>query len=136
MGLKGKDQAKRNIRGNANKYCRALGLEALRRIVRRTPVDKGVARANWNVAVGAPDRSVHDGTDKGGGETVQKGASVVLGDFKAGQRLFITNAVDYVRELEHGSSKQAPEGMVAVTAAEIAPLSAQIAAKIAMEGGA
>ena len=131
MALKGKDSAKQKIRASGNKLVRALALEGVRRIVMRTPVDKGHARANWNVAVGQPDRSITEGNDAGGGSTVSRGTQVVLGDFQAGQRLFITNAVDYVDELENGSSRQAPEGMVRVTAEELRPMTTQIIAKIA-----
>jgi len=146
MPLKGKESLKKRLHDRSDKLVRGVALEAHGRIIRRTPVDTGRARGNWNIGVNAIDRSVDgetkDSSRKKGGKTkrrasgaaqksIQGGQGKILGDFQAGDRLFITNALPYVPDLEKGSSKQAPQGMVAVTKAEMKPLISRVLARIA-----
>lgn len=98
--------------------ARMVGLEALKRVVLKTPVDTGRARGNWFVAIGAPSGVTTDATDKSGGQTINSGAAVISGLTRA-QAIFITNNLPYIGKLESGSSVQAPQGMVAVTMAEL-----------------
>lgn len=120
MPLRGKEAFKDRLRSRSDKLVRAIGLEAHGRLVRRTPVDKGRARANWNVAINEIDRSVDEESfDKSGQKTIQEGSVKILAEMKPGKSLFITNSLAYVPELEKGHSQQAPEGMVAVTATEM-----------------
>jgi len=121
--------AKRLLGDRANQAFRGLALEATGRIVKRTPVDTGRARGNWNIGLGQPDRTLTETVDKSGEATVARGAAMI---HQAGldRTLYITNSVPYIVPLEHGHSRQAPAGMVAVTVAELQPLAQQIAAKI------
>ena len=96
-------------------------------IVRKTPVDTGRARANWNISVGHPDTSTTESTRK----TPKSMSS--LPDPKGDESIFICNNLDYIEKLEYGGypnppkkdggktingySKQAPAGMVGVTLA-------------------
>lgn len=96
-------------------------------IVRKTPVDTGRARANWNISVGHPDTSTTTSTRK----TPKPMSS--LPDPKGDESIFICNNLDYIEKLEYGGfpnppkkdggktingySKQAPAGMVGVTLA-------------------
>ena len=96
-------------------------------IVRKTPVDTGRARANWNISVGHPDSSTTTSTRK----TPKSMSS--LPDPKGDESIFICNNLDYIEKLEYGGfpnppkkdggktingySKQAPAGMVGVTLA-------------------
>ena len=111
-------------------------------IVRKTPVDTGRARANWNVSHGSEDTSVTDKTMEHGLKYKQKDIPVPDGDGKA----FISNNLPYIATLEYGGypkkvekgtkvskkgekparyevrsqggfSRQAPNGMVGVTVA-------------------
>ena len=66
---------------------RAIGLDMFGRIVKRTPVDTGRLRNNWQIT-----------------ENVQ-----------LGQKLYITNNLPYAERIEDGYSQQAPAGMVKVT---------------------
>lgn len=133
MPLRGKNAMKRRLHDKSDKLVRGVALEGMGRIMRRTPVDTGRARANWNVAVGQIDRSVNEESfDQSGAQ--QRGQGVILGSFRAGDVLYITNSLEYVPALERGSSRQAPQGMVAVTAAELRPLVARILAAIAGGG--
>lgn len=109
-------------------------------IVKKTPVDTGRARANWNVSVGSPDLGVTDETDK----NFKNPKSVP--DAPGDTPIYIANNLPYIKTLEFGGypkdvkkgtrvkgkgkkkghyevrsaggfSKQAPKGMVGITVA-------------------
>ncbi|MEK9721878.1 MAG: hypothetical protein VW405_00155 [Rhodospirillaceae bacterium] len=98
---------------------RKIALQALEGVVNRTPVDTGRARGNWQTTTGRPAIGEVAGTDQDGGSTVAAGL-VPLAGLEPFSSVWITNNVPYIEELEHGSSAQAPAGMVEVTAAGIA----------------
>lgn len=80
----------------------------------------GTFKANWNVAIGAPDLSVRDVQDPTGAATFAGGMATIEGA-RLGDSIFITNALPYAHRLEFdGWSQQAPAGMVRVTAAGLA----------------
>jgi hypothetical protein len=93
-------------------------LEAITKIVKRTPVDTGRARANWQLTKSQPSTRVFKKTDPEGDETIAK-AMRVLDRMDPYSTFFISNNLDYIEYLEEGSSKQAPYGMVAVTVEEL-----------------
>ena len=126
MPLRGKDAFKKRLVAKSGQFCRALALETHGRLIRRTPVDKGRARNNWNVAIGDIDRANDRGEDTSGRGAMTEGLTTIA-EFGPGKRLFNTNSVPYIGALEDGSSKQAPGGMVKITAAEIRPIAAQAA---------
>lgn len=96
-------------------------------IVRKTPVDTGRARANWNISAGRPDTSVTENT-----RTTPK-PKTAMPNPEGDESIFISNNLPYIETLEYGGypknpkggngktingySKQAPEGMVGVTLA-------------------
>lgn len=96
-------------------------------IVKKTPVDTGRARANWNVSVGSQDLSTTEDTRK------TPKSKDKMPEPKGDESIFITNNLPYITKLEYGGypnppkkgsgktvngySKQAPEGMVGVTLA-------------------
>lgn len=90
---------------------RKVALDAYSRVTRKTPVDTGRARANWNVGTGRPDLS----TTKVGESSPPP--SLKKGDGEAA--IYITNNLDYISDLEDGSSKQSPNGMVSITMLEL-----------------
>lgn len=91
---------------------RAVALQLFDRVIRRTPVDTGRARANWNAAIDNPDMSTTDGTSP-----PQPSPTVYMAGL--GDTLYLTNNLPYISALEYGYSKQAPQGMVRVTASEL-----------------
>ncbi len=93
-------------------------LEALRRLVMRTPVDTGRARGNWQVTIDQPAESQLDVTDPDGDPTIHKGMAVLAG-LPDATVVWISNNVDYIEFLEQGGSQKSPEGMLAVTVAEL-----------------
>lgn len=104
---------------------RKVALEALSRIVLRTPVDTGRARGNWFVQVGGAGFDLQtEIKDKEGDVTVSNGA-LVIGNYKHESGfpvISIYNNLPYINRLENGSSKQTnnqPGGIVAITATEL-----------------
>ena len=88
--------------------------EVLEGVVKRTPVDTGFARNNWEVvasgqATGAPAYA---------GDPITRGR-VALQNLRPFQDVDIVNGTDYIIPLEYGHSDQAPEGMVSVTISDI-----------------
>lgn len=108
---------------------RKVALDAYSRVTKKTPVDTGRARANWNVGVGSPDLSVEDdGFKKGTGSHRGKSSSpsspqaseVTLSRGDGNKTIYITNSLPYIHTLEDGHSTQAPNGMVSLTLSELA----------------
>lgn len=84
----------------------------------KSPAPKGYVggrfRANWNVAVGAPNTSTTEETDKGGGRTLQKIIGMVSKE-PGNQVFYLTNSLPYAERLEYGHSTQASGGFVRIT---------------------
>lgn len=101
------------INVNLSTVCQRIALDAYARITTRTPVDTGRARASWQLSVGSPEGAVPAaGTHPAPGlPNVSK--------IDGSQEIWIASNLDYIQALEDGHSKQAPSGMVTITAAEI-----------------
>lgn len=85
-------------------------------IVLDTPVDKGVLRNNWFVALDSPssETTMEEGT--GSGAIVE--ADSILKNVDLDTEVFITNNLPYAETIEFdGHSAQAPEGMVRINTA-------------------
>lgn len=102
-----------------------IGMEALRRVVLKSPVDTGRFRGNWLVAIGIPATGTADRVDKGGKATIAAGKAVIEG-LTSAQAIYICNNLPYAVALENGHSQQAPGGMVAVTLAELEAFFARV----------
>lgn len=93
-----------------DKITRAATLELFSGVIKDTPVDTGRARGNWQTSVGSPAAGELDREDKSGAlamaEVQQKAPP------GAGQVTLLTNNLPYIEQLENGSSRKAPEGMV------------------------
>jgi hypothetical protein len=93
---------------SSDRIVRAVTLSLFNGIIRDTPVDTGRARGNWQTTVGAP----------ASGEIDRLGASASISEVEAktppgaGQETYLSNDLPYIVQLEEGTSKQAPEGMV------------------------
>lgn len=121
---------------------RKYHLTALSRVVLRTPVDTGVTRGNWQSTIGSPATGV---LPKRSAAEVQSEGQAVIANVPAFGISFISNNADHIEVLENGGfvppnpgpskdprkgrkgrtlvefgySVQAPQGMVAITAAEL-----------------
>ncbi|MCP4336474.1 MAG: hypothetical protein GY679_01325 [Mycoplasma sp.] len=88
-------------------------------IIKKTPVDLGTAKNNWQASIGSPKTSIIEGTDKTGGPTIQKMTKEVLkANFLNDDTVYLSNNLPYIEVLEDGSSTWAPEGMIKTSIAE------------------
>lgn len=118
------------LRGRTALFQQALTLEAHRRVVMRTPVDTGRARGNWQVSIGLPARGVLGSRDRSGAATVSRGLGTIK-RIDGTLDSWVVNNVVYIRALEYGHSKQAPNGMVRVTIEELRSISDRLIGDIA-----
>ena len=106
-----------SLRSYPEKVIRGTLLEMSSRIIKRSPVDTGRFRNNWNASFNGPIKSIKTTTDPSGAQA-RVDAHLLLAQFKVGQTFYLTNNLPYSLKLEFGSSQQAPGGMVRLTAAE------------------
>lgn len=92
-----------------DKVVKQVALRVDQSVVTATPVDTGRARSNWIASIGAPSLSVVEPTDA---QTAVAGAKVVISSRRPTESIFITNNLDYIGQLNNGSSKQAPKNFV------------------------
>jgi hypothetical protein len=92
-----------------------ISMAVLRGLVLNTPVDTGRARGNWDVTIDVQQFENSELLDKSGGQAIARGQEVVNAINRLGSVIFIQNNVPYILSLEHGSSKQAPAGMLKLT---------------------
>lgn len=105
-------------KGRIDLVIRKVALDVSSRVIMRTPVDTGRARANWQPALGYMPNGTMEATDPIGAQTVA-GVAGTVRTLKAGQTFYLANNLDYIRLLEYGHSKlQAPQGMLRVTLRE------------------
>lgn len=117
----------KQLENAATGITRAGAKAALIAVVFNTPADKGVARSNWRVGIGAPATAVipaySPGKKLGKGETANASAAIAagkarlnasLGSFGGGLKtsVYLSNNVPYIEKLNEGSSDQAAEGFI------------------------
>lgn len=91
----------------SEQFIDALVTETLVTVRARTPIDTGMARAGW--------------------ERFPPGPS------EPGTAQWVFNNVPYIVALEYGHSRQAPEGMARITAAEMQQRVPEIVARVVQE---
>lgn len=98
----------------------SVGLEALSRVVQKSPVHTGRFKGNWALSIETPYLATTEQIDPGGGATIAAGEAV-LARYPDGEWpvIYVQNNLPYAVPLEDGHSKQAPGGMVALTVAEL-----------------
>lgn len=101
------DQAVANI----NQAQKAACLELARAVIQDTPVKAGRARANWQAGLNQAPSGVLEQSDPSG-EAALARVEKVLTKMKPGDSFVLVNNLPNARELEDGSSKQAPNGML------------------------
>lgn len=104
-----------------NALVKRVALTADQTVVLATPVDTGRARSNWITTINSPNSGTIDpyspGDKLGIGETANAQAAIdqartVINTRQPGQSVHITNNLEYIGELNNGSSKQAPANFV------------------------
>lgn len=128
-------------KSNVDQVVRVVVIDLGTRIIMRNPVGDtkywktkyppkgyvgGRSRANWQYNFGQMPTSVLEVVDTTGAATTRSLTSGVLGAPAAGIH-WIANNVDYIKALEEGWSRQAPNGMVGVTLVEFQTVVSQAA---------
>jgi len=87
-------------------------------VIRKTPVDDGTLRRNWNASLNAPDTSTTTATDKAGASTIAAAARIT--SQASGKVYYLVNSLPYARRIEYeGHSRtKAPQGMLRVSIRE------------------
>lgn len=105
---------------NASKIIREAAMAAAKEVILRTPVKTGAARINWKLSIGTPKANLLKGPNTPKVDTNRQIASTkALNDaanaikgWKEGKgSIFIANPVDYISDLDDGTSDQARAGM-------------------------
>jgi len=106
------------------KEIRTVALDVLKGVMRKSPVDNGTFKGNWNVGLNNIDSSVNENfkSDSKFGsfnaEKFSEGSSVISG-FKSGQSINISNALPYANKLEFTSHSPQSTGMVRRTPSKV-----------------
>ena len=117
------DRVLEQLKTDTQTFKRVFALNLLSRIVYRTPVDTGRARANWQVSNVSPNTNERKRFKKNqpnavATDTVARGQKNIDKN-KEGQSIWLANNLTYIQRLESGTwSKQAPQGMVAISIEE------------------
>lgn len=99
-------------------FLRVVMVKLLKKVLYKTPVDTGRARAAWTPFLESENVLVtYTGTAEGVLSGIEKGEF----EIKKGKNpsILVVNGVNYSIQLEYGSSRKAPEGMVRVSMREI-----------------
>lgn len=113
-------KASKSVLSNADKLVKEIACDVLTVVVNDTPIDVGTAKSNWHVGINsAPSvvQSAYDPGEKGSTEisnieqTIAQGEAVIA-TYAGSQEIHITNNLDYIKDLNSGSSNQAPPGYV------------------------
>jgi hypothetical protein len=101
----------------ADIVVRKTALELQASMVLKSPVDTGRFRGNWQCGIGGVDTGTASGEDKTGAGSIGRTTTALAG-WRPGLTIWLTNSLPYSRRLEHGWSRQAPQGMVKLTVVE------------------
>ncbi|MDT8445787.1 MAG: hypothetical protein RRB13_02680 [bacterium] len=96
------------IQGDLDQIHRQTALELFRRIVEKTPVDTGLARANWQLSDQLNSKVLELGPPQ----------EPDLDGITAAQGLWLFNNLSYIDQVEAGNSGSAGAGAVAVSLEE------------------
>lgn len=108
-------------------WFREAVIEIGTRLITRTPIKTGRAQGSWvsTVNVPASGEAPHRDPEAAIAELHVMAARLTLGDVAN-----IFSTLNYMPELEYGHSKQAPHGMVRITAEEWGQIVSEARAKV------
>lgn len=104
-------------KGNIDEAARRATILLAQGVILKSPVDTGRFRGNWMFAAGAVPRQTLTTTDPSGQATLSR-LIAQIDTTGAGGITYLSNNLPYAVRLENGWSKQAPQGMVRLTAQE------------------
>lgn len=113
-----KDIQEKAVKKTLNVLRRAA-LDMANNIKSMTPIETGRAKHNWTIGLNGYKRPeyVDYDTEGAGYDPFGRMNPMPLNNMKVTDKISINNETPYIRELENGSSKQAPQGMVRVNLA-------------------
>lgn len=91
-------------------------------LVRRSPVDTGRYRGNWQVTANSPPLYALNQYDKHGDKTIAEGKREIFAIMRGGgavRSIYFSNMLIYANAIEYGHSKQAPSGVLGIVAAKL-----------------
>jgi hypothetical protein len=105
---------------NADRLVRQIALAVTIVVVKKTPVDTGRAKGNWQAQLATPAAGVlpAPSTPGAGEQAAIQRAQAVAAAYKGGVDVNITNNLVYIVPLNEGHSDQAPIGFVEAACAE------------------
>jgi len=110
--VEGLRETMERVESNTRSVIVGTVYEFANRVKMRTPLKTGFARNSWIVTV--------DRDDYGDiGNNVIEARIGAVSQMQLGQTLYINNGANYIKALENGHSRQAPQGMVAITLPEV-----------------
>lgn len=113
------DKCISNLEQQRAMVVKKIAFDLFRKVILKTPVLTGRARANWLVSVAEPRSETVDETDKTGIRAIGNVQSVITG-WNADSDIYLSNNLPYIYGLERGRSrKKAPKGMVKISIAEV-----------------
>lgn len=113
-------QASKNFQQNKDRLLIRAAVVTANTIIDMTPVDTGRAASNWVMSFGGPYSGMLEPYFPGyRGTTAEENREAAKNllaknakGFQDGLVIYITNNVPYIKDLEDGTSRQAPYGMV------------------------
>lgn len=113
-------QISKNFETNTERLPARLAEAFVKKVIDHTPVDTGKAVSNWVISLGTPNTTLKEpyvpgrkgSTAEANRKAAEAEARKVIGAYKSKSQVWVTNATPYISDLESGTSKQAPYGMV------------------------
>ena len=106
------------------KEIRSVAIEGLKGVMRKSPVDHGTFRGNWNVGLNTIDSTkqtsftVEPAEGKYDQQAYSRG-NAKIGEAKKGQAINISNSLPYANRLEYTNHSAQGKGMVSRTIMEL-----------------
>ena len=111
------------VGSQGNKEMRRAGVFALKGVMKKTPVDNGTARGNWNVGLNTIDRSTGSESSSKKKEALDPAkfneGNAIIDGFKNGDTINISNSMPYINRLEFTDYSAQGSGMVRRTFEEL-----------------
>lgn len=81
---------------------RKIALDLFTAVIKRTPVDTGMLRANWQVGIGSAPQGTVSFSDKSGSRAIQQVAAMAT-KAEWGTSIFLVNNLPYATVVEYGA---------------------------------
>ena len=96
---------------NVDSFTKKVAGEMLQQVVMRSPVLTGQYRGNHRVGINSINPTANDDTSG----ALEKGIATINGSVVYGKMIYISNSLPYATKIEFGHSKQAPNGVYALS---------------------